>query len=74
MKGVRTPSDFVATWEKFVKPSLDSTTGAMSSTISAGDSANQSQSPQAHPQSTSARSSDETPKSTRCDIYLNVDN
>ena len=68
MKGVRTPSDFLVTREKFVKPSLDSTTGAMTLTVSADDSANQSQSPEAHPQLASARSSDKTPRSTRCDI------
>ena len=57
---MRTPSDFVAMWERFVKPSLDSTTGAMSSTISADDSANQSETPQAPPQSTTTRYSEYT--------------
>ena len=72
MKGVRTPSDFVATWEKFVKPSLDAATGAMSSTISADDSTNQFQTPQVPPQSITTRSSDETPRSTRCDLSTSM--
>lgn len=37
IKGVRTPSDFVATWEKEVQPSLDDTTGVMSSVVAADD-------------------------------------
>ena len=66
VKGVKTPSDFVETWEKFVQPSLDSTTGAMSS-WAADDSANQTETP---PQSTATAHSftDKTPRSTRCDF------
>ena len=68
MHAIVNRSDFVATWEKFVKPSLEAATGAMSSTISADDSTNQFQTPQIPAQSTTTRSSDETPRSTRCDL------
>ena len=56
-----------------MKPSLDSTTGTMSSTISADDSANQAETPQAHRQPTATtvtRSSDQTPRSTRCEFII----
>ena len=52
-----------------VKPSLNSTTGAMSSTLSADDSTDQPQTPHPPDKSTTTRSTDETPRSTRCDFY-----
>ena len=67
VKGVKTPSDFVETWKKFVQPSLNSTTGAMSEWTPADDSANQTETPS---QSTATAHSftDKTPRSTRCDF------
>ena len=68
---MRNPGDFVSTWEKFVKPSLDLTTGAMSSTLSADASTNQPQTTNPRDQSTTTCSPDETPRSTRCDFFNN---
>ena len=67
MKGVKTPSDFVETWKKFIQPTLNSITGDMSEWTPADDSANQTEAPS---QSTATAHSftDKTPRSTRCDF------